>query len=37
MIYAYDECEVERKMVQEQWLKLKIDFLLGYNMKTVIK
>ena len=37
MIYVYDECEVERKMVQEQWLQVKIDFLLGYNMKIVIK
>ena len=27
----------EIKMVQEQWLQLKIKFLLSYNMKIVIK
>ena len=25
-----------KKMVQEQWLQLKIKFLQGYNMKIVI-
>ena len=24
------------EMVQEQWLQLKIKFLLGYNMKIVV-
>ena len=30
------EYEVKIKMVQEQWLQLKIKFLLGYNMKIII-
>ena len=30
------EYEVKRKMVQEQWLQLKLKFLVGYNMKIVI-
>ena len=32
----YIEYEVKTKMIQEQWLKLKIKFLLDYNMKIVI-
>ena len=32
----YKEYEVQIKMVQEQWLQLKMKFLLGYNMKTVV-
>ena len=35
-INPYKEYEVKIKMVQEQWLQLKMKFLLGYNMKTVI-
>ena len=35
MIYVYKLYEVKIKMVQKQWLQLKI-FLLGYNMKIVI-
>ena len=27
---------VKIKMVQEQWLQLKIKFLLGYNMKKSV-
>ena len=30
------EYEVKRKMVQDQWLELKMMFLWGYNMKIVI-
>ena len=37
MACAYKEYEVKIKMVHEQWLHLKIHFLLGYNMKIVIK
>ena len=29
------EYEVKAKMVQEQWLQLKMTFLLGYNLKKV--
>ena len=29
------EYEIKTKMVQEQWLQLKM-FLLGYNLKIVI-
>ena len=32
----YKEYEVKIKMVQLEWLQLKIDFLVGYNMKIVI-
>ena len=28
--------KIKTKMLQEQWLLLKMKFLLGYNMKTVI-
>ena len=31
------EYQMKTKMVQEQWLQLKMMFLLGYNLKTVIK
>ena len=30
------EYEIKTKMVQEQWLQLKMMFLLGYNLKIVI-
>ena len=30
-----EEYEVQIKMVQEQWLKLRIIFLLGYKIKIV--
>ena len=29
------EYEIKTKMAQEQWLLLKIVFLLGYNLKIV--
>ena len=32
---VYKEYEIKTKMVQEQWLQLKMKFLLGYNMKIV--
>ena len=36
MSCAYKENEVKIKIVQEQWLQLKIKFLLGYNMKIIL-
>ena len=36
MTYVYKEYEGKIKMVQDQWLQLKMMFLLGYNMKIVI-
>ena len=30
------EYEIKKKLVQEQWLQLKMMFLLGYNLKIVI-
>ena len=36
MTCVYKEDEVKIKMVQVQWLQLKNEFLLGYNMKIVI-
>ena len=36
MTCVFKENEVNMKMVQEQWLQLKIKFLLGYNMKIAI-
>ena len=36
MACVYKEYEVKIKMVQEQWLQLKMKFLLGYNMTIVI-
>ena len=32
----YNEYEIKIKMRQEQWVLLKMKFLLGYNMKIVI-
>ena len=29
------EYEVKIKMVQEQWLQIKMKFLLGYTMKII--
>ena len=37
MTCVYKAYEVQMKMVQEQWLQLKVKFLLSYNMKIVIK
>ena len=31
------EYEIKRKMEQEQWLKLKMPFLLGYNLKLLFR
>ena len=36
MTCMYKEYEAKIKMVQEQWLQLKMKFLLDYNMKIVI-
>ena len=36
MTCVYKEYEGKIKMAQEQWLQLKLKFVLGYNMKTVI-
>ena len=36
MACKYKEYEVKIKMVQEQWLQLKLEFLLGYNVNIVI-
>ena len=36
MTCVYKEYEIKIKMVQQQWLQLKMEFLLGYNMKTVM-
>ena len=36
MTCVNEEYEVEIKMVHEQWLQLKMKFLLGYNMKIAI-
>ena len=33
---VYEEYQVKIKIVQEQWLQLKVKFLSGYNMKIVI-
>ena len=32
---VHKEYEQKIKMVQEQWLQLKMKFLLGYNMKII--
>ena len=37
MTFKCKQYEAKIKMVQEQWLQLKMKFLLGYNMKIVIK
>ena len=31
------EYEIKTKMDQEQWLQLKMLFLLGYNLKIVVQ
>ena len=36
MTCLYKEYEVKTTMVQEQWLQLKMNFLLDYNMKIVM-
>ena len=36
MTCVYKGYQVQIKMVQEQWLQLKMKLLLGYNMKIVI-
>ena len=36
MTCVYKEYGVKIKMVEEQWLQLKMKLLLGYNMKIVI-
>ena len=36
MTCVYKEYEIKIKMVQEQWLQLKMKFSLGYNMKIII-
>ena len=33
MVFVSKEYEIQTKMVQEQWLQLKMMFLLGYNFK----
>ena len=37
MTCVYKEYKGEIKMVEEQWVQVKVKFLLGYNMETVIK
>ena len=36
MNYVCRVYEVKIKIVQEQWPQLKVNFLLGYNLKIVI-
>ena len=36
MTRVYKDYELEIKVVQDQWLQLKMRFLLGYNMNIVI-
>ena len=36
MAFVYKGYEANIKVVQEQWLQLKIKFLLSYNIKIVI-
>ena len=36
MIYVYKEYEMKTNIVQEQWLQLKMKFLLGYDIEIVI-
>ena len=33
MTCIYKEYEIKTKMMQKQWLQLKMEFLGGYNMK----
>ena len=35
MTYVSKEYEIKTKMTQEQWLQLKVLFLLGYNLEIV--
>ena len=35
MTCEYKENEIKMKMVQKQWLQLKIKFLLGYSKQIV--
>ena len=35
MTCVYKEYQDKIKIVQEQWLQLKINFFLGYNLKIV--
>ena len=35
MVCVYKEYEVKMKMVQEQWLQLKMTFFLGCNIKVL--
>ena len=35
MTYVSKEYEIKTKMKQEQWLQLKVLFLLGYNLDIV--
>ena len=37
MTFVYKEYKVKIKMVQEQWLQLKMKFLLDFNMKIIIE
>ena len=37
MTYVSKEYQSKTKMVQEQWLQLKMQLLLGYNLKIVIQ
>ena len=36
MTFVYKECEDKINMIPEQWLQLKIKFLLGYYLGTKI-
>ena len=35
MTCVFKEYEIKTKIKQEQWLQLKVLFLLGYNLKIV--
>ena len=35
MAYMFKEYEIKTKIVHEQWLQLKMKFLLGYNLKML--
>ena len=35
MTYVSKEYEIKTKMKQQQWLQLKVLFLLGYNLEIV--
>ena len=37
MTCKYNKYENKIKMVLEQWLQVKMKFLLGFNMKNIIK